>query len=90
MLKKNFIEKLVRKAKMPEADFRVLYLDETSLYRQPTVAQAWWLSGQKSPWAPWSYRSNTKTRIAGALDVKEGSVFYQLSSRCGVKELTRF
>jgi len=75
---------------MPEADFRVLYVDEATFYRQPTVAHAWWLTGKESPVAPLSHRFNTKTRIAGALDVKDGSVYHQISARCGVVELTRF
>jgi len=90
MLKKNVIEELVRRARLQDADFRVLYVDEATCYRQPSVAQTWWLTGKKCPVAPLSHRSNTKIRIAGALDVREGRIHYHLFSRCGVAELTRF
>jgi hypothetical protein len=75
---------------MPGADFRVLYIDEATCYRQPTIANTWWPAGKGSPMAHLSHRSNIRIRIAGALDVEDGRVHYQMSRRCGVIELTCF
>lgn len=53
----------------------LLYADEVSLYRQPTLAQRWSAVGV-SPSAPLSLRSNRYYRFSGALDALSGQVVF--------------
>lgn len=67
----------------------VLYGDEFSLYRQPTLAPAFAPRGT-GPAAPLSCRSNTYYRYSGALDVATGRALWPGRSRMGVEGLRRF
>lgn len=67
----------------------VLYADEFSLYRQPTLAHAFAPAGRGLA-APLSCRPNTYYRYAGALDVATGRVTWLGRSRMGVQNLRRF
>jgi hypothetical protein len=64
-----------------------LYLDELTYYRQPSLARAWAASGHEQPLAERSHRSNTTTRIVGALDAATGRVHYRQASAIGVEQL---
>ena len=52
----------------------LLYLDEMTLYRQPTLDRAWAARGREQALARRSYRSDTQTRIVGALNATTGQV----------------
>jgi transposase len=67
----------------------VLYGDEFSLYRQPTLAPAFAPAGRGLP-ADLSCRGNTHYRYAGALDVATGRLTWLGRSRMGVQNLRRF
>lgn len=67
----------------------LLYQDEVTLYRNPTVAPAWVAQGRQ-PRAQRSPRSQTRTRIAAVLDATTGQVHYRRGSHVGVGELVRF
>jgi len=62
-------------------------LDELTYYRQPTLARAWAARGPGLPRAERSHRSNTATRIIGALDATTGRVHYRQASAIGVGQL---
>jgi DDE superfamily endonuclease len=68
----------------------LLYLDEMTLYRQPTVAQAWAARGGDQALARRSTRSDTRTRLLGALDAATGQVHRLRAETISVPTLVRF
>lgn len=67
----------------------VLYMDEMTLYRQPTLAPAWAAVGPEQPLARRSERADTATRIVGAVDAVTGQVHSALTKPT-VPNLVRF
>lgn len=67
----------------------LVYGDEMSLYRQPTLAARYHPVGEE-PTAPLSCRSNTRHRVGGALDAVTGRVTACTGSKIGVTKLTAF
>jgi transposase len=67
----------------------VVYGDEMSLYRQPSLSDRWYPVGEE-PTADLSHRANTRHRIAGSLDVVTGQVITTSGSKVGVKHLKAF
>lgn len=67
----------------------VLYGDEFSLRRQPTLGHAFAPAGHALA-APLSCRSNTYYRYAGALDIATGQLTWLGRSKMGVTNLRRF
>lgn len=68
----------------------LLYGDEVTCYRQPEGGRDWCPRGaDQQPLARRSCRSNTKLRVAGALDALTGAVTSVAASRAGVAELCR-
>jgi hypothetical protein len=65
--------------------YRLVYLDEFTYYRQPSLAQAYELSGPRQPLARRSHRANTWFRVVAALDAISGRVTYTQASK-----ITRF
>lgn len=68
----------------------VLFADELTYYRQPTLARAYELAGRVQSLARRSYSANTHRRIVATLDACTGQVVSHQGSRIGVKELVRF
>lgn len=52
----------------------LLYLDEMTLFRQPTIERAWETRGRSQALARRSHRSDTPTRLLGALNATTGAV----------------
>lgn len=68
----------------------VLFADEFTFYRQPTLAAAYSRKGRKTqPVGRMSHRSNTKGRIGGVVNALSGQVHYVLESKCGIKQLLK-
>jgi tetratricopeptide (TPR) repeat protein len=68
----------------------VLFGDEFTFYRQPTLADAYFQKGSKTqPLGKLSHHSNTKGRIGGAVNALSGQVHYVLGSKCGIKQLLK-
>lgn len=68
----------------------LLFLDEMTLYRQPTLAPAWEARGRTQPRAERSQRADTPIRILGALDATTGQVQMRRADRCSVEMLVGF
>jgi len=68
------IEAIKEQVKKEPKRYVLLYEDELSYYRQPTVAQDYARVGSKSPLAKRSYHSNTYRRLAGCLNASTGQV----------------
>jgi transposase len=67
-----------------------LYADEFTLYRQPSLAQAWEQSGHQQPRAELGHRSNLVARVAGVVNAITGQVNYMLKGKIGLSQLVRF
>jgi hypothetical protein len=57
--------------------YALLYLDEVTYYRQPSVARAYAPQGHEQVLAHRSHRSNTQRRIVATLDALTGQVCYR-------------
>lgn len=68
----------------------LLFQDEVTYYRQPTVGSDYDRAGGAGPRARLSYRRATPTRVAAALDDATGRVVALQAGRVGVAELVRF
>jgi hypothetical protein len=68
----------------------LLYLDECTYYRQPSLACAYEAQGAVQPLARRSYRADVHVRIVAALNALSGQVTYQQQAVIGLKELPQF
>jgi hypothetical protein len=68
----------------------LLYLDELTVYRQPTIAPAWATRGCAQPLACRSHASNTPSRIVGALDAGTGQLHSLRAAKLTVPRLVAF
>ncbi len=68
----------------------LLYLDELTYYRQPSLARGYEEAGEARPHAQRSLLSNTVTRVVGTLDAFCGRVLFQSGSKVGIKQLVNF
>lgn len=70
--------------------FVLLYMDEVTYYRQPSVAQAYAACGATQPHAQRSYRSNTCGRVVAVLNAQTGEVTFLQRSRTNIACLVDF
>jgi DDE superfamily endonuclease len=89
-LKRDYLAALGRLVAADPAHAVLLYLDEVTYYRQPTLGYAYAPAGSVHPHAERSTRSNTATRVIGALDAHTGRVVADQRSRIGVPARRRF
>ena len=68
----------------------VLFEDEMTYYRQPSLAQAYALAGSKQPLAVHSCHKDTPRRVVGTLDAISGRVVWHQAERLGVAALVGF
>lgn len=68
----------------------IVFLDEFSYYRQPTLAHAYHPAGKTLPLARQVVRSNTRTRLVAVLNGLTGKVTYLQRSMIGVLALQAF
>jgi transposase len=68
----------------------IMFLDEFSYYRQPTLACAYHQTGHTQPFAYQVARSNTRTRLVAVLNGLTGQVTYLQRSKIGSSALQDF
>ena len=68
----------------------LLYLDEMTYYRQPTLGWDYEQSGIARPVARRSWSSNTPTRVIGTLEAHTGRVICEWKSKIGLSQLVGF
>jgi transposase len=68
----------------------LLWLDEVSFYRQPSVAPAYHPQGATQPHARQQPGPNTQTRILASLDAASGRVVYRQWSHVNLKAFCAF
>jgi hypothetical protein len=84
------VHSLIRQALNHPNQYVVLFEDEFTFYRQPSLAQAWEEAGQKQARAELGHTCNTHARVVAALNVLTGTVHSLQRSRIGVKALVDF
>jgi hypothetical protein len=88
--KRQYLADRVAAVQAAPARLVLLYGDELTYYRQPTLAAAYGAAGPTQPLARRSYRTNTATRVVGALNALTGRVSVLQASRIGVRALLQF
>jgi hypothetical protein len=75
------VEAARQAAQQRPGEIVVLYLDEITIYRQPTLSNAYAAAGgEDQPLAVRSHASNTQTRVVGTLNHLCGKVFHLRAS----------
>lgn len=87
--KARAIRRAVTLARRHPTRVTVVYGDEMSCYRQPTLAHRYARVGEE-PTADLSQRANTRHRLCGALDAVTGRVTSLSGSKIGVAKLQQF
>lgn len=78
--KLDLIEQRRLRAYYAPEHYVLLYLDELTFYRQPTLACTYEAAGTQQPLAYRSHRSDTNSRVLGALNTLTGQVHYRQRS----------
>lgn len=92
----DYLAKLARVAALCQeveahpADAVLLYLDEVTYYRQPSLASAYAAANSDTPRAERSLPSNATTRVIGTLDAHTGRVVARQRTKIDVPALIRF
>lgn len=81
--KQAYIRQLAALVQAEPARYVLLYADEFTYYRRPTVAQGYAVRASDAPRAVQGWGSNTRRRIAALLDAMTGAVLFEHRSRCG-------
>lgn len=68
----------------------LLYLDELTYYRQPSLARAYDLVGHHQPLARRSYQGDSSFRIIGAVNALTGQLTYRQASKISLPLLSNF
>lgn len=84
------INKIRSRARRSRGRIVLLYLDEHTYYRRPSVARCYAPRGGLGKPARQGHGSNTKRRIVGALDATRGALLHYQASRIGVTQLIQF
>lgn len=87
--KLTYIEQCRHHAQTDPAHYVFLYLDEITIYRQPTLAANYAGAGTQ-PLARRSYRSDTQTRLIATLDAQTGKVVHASSRKLTLDRLRAF
>jgi hypothetical protein len=77
-------------ARRPGGKAVLVYLDEVTYYRRPSVARCYARAGGPGRYAEQGHGRNAKRRVIGALDARAGRLTYAQGARAGVAELVRF
>lgn len=68
----------------------LLYLDELTYYRQPSLAPAYEQKGARQPLAHRCYQTNTSFRVLAALDAINGQVTYRQRAQTNLSCFSQF
>lgn len=88
--KMDVIAQCLLKAWYSPEKYVLLYQDEFTIYRQPTLDRDYEQMGKFQPLARRSHRSNTEFRGIGALNAVTGQVTYHQTSKANIRQLTMF
>jgi transposase len=88
--KMDLIMQCLLKAWYAPEKYVLLYQDEFTIYRQPTLARDYEQMGEFQPLARRSHKSDTEFRGMGALNAITGQVTYQQAYKTNIRQLTMF
>ena len=88
--KMDMIAQSLLKAWYAPDEYVLLYQDEFTIYRQPTLDRDYEQMGKFQPLARRSHDSNTEFRGMGALNAVTGQVTYHQGSKASVSQLIKF
>jgi len=88
--KMDMIAQCLLKAWYAPEKYVLLYQDEFTIYRQPSLDRDYEQMGMIQPLARRSHRSNTEFRGIGALNGITGQVTYHQASKSSISQLTKF
>lgn len=88
--KRADVARVVAQARATPGRTVAVYLDEITVARQPTLAQAYAPQGHAQARAQQSYRANTEIRVVAALDALTGRVRFQRAAKITVAILVHF
>ena len=86
----DMIAQCLLKAWYAPEKYALLYQDEFTIYRQPSLDRDYEQMGKFQPLARRSHRSNTEFRGIGALNAVTGQVTYHQASKANIRQLTVF
>jgi len=86
--KMDLITQCLLKAWYAPEEYALLYQDEFTIYRQPTLARDYEEMGKPQPLARMSHKSDTEFRGMGALNAITGQVTYHQASKANIRQLT--
>jgi hypothetical protein len=84
------VERCLQRARADPKRYVLLYQDELTYYRQPTLSSAYAQRGDEQPLARRSYHSNSWFRVVAVLNAVTGQVTYRQHSRIGLTQLSDF
>jgi transposase len=82
-----YVRALGRRVRAAAGRLVLVYLDELTFYRQPTLAPAWEERGPAQPLAERSHRSNTPSRVVASLNLLDARVTYRRRGKVGVDQM---
>jgi transposase len=85
--KLEYLSSLIEDVRSSEGRSVLLYLDELSYYRQPTLSRSYEQQGHHQPLAFRSTKWDVLSRVAAMLDVTSGRVIFHSGSKAGIAEL---
>ena len=85
-----YIDRLWAEARVSEGRRVLLYHDELTYYRQPSLARSYEGRGRPQPLARRSHAANTATRVAATLDPFTGRVVPWQGTRFAIPQVVRF
>lgn len=89
-LKLAYVETARQQAQNQPERIILLYEDEITYYRRPSLASAYALVGSTEPKARLGYTTNKKRRIAGSLNAITGQFHAQQRAHFGLTQLIRY
>jgi DDE superfamily endonuclease len=90
LAKLTYIQALIRRSVLDPERSVVLFMDELTFYRQPSLAQAYECLGKAQPLAQLGLRSNLSGRIVAGLEIWQGKVVYLQRSKITLAALREF
>jgi transposase len=89
-LKLAYVEAARQQAQHQPEQFVLLYEDEITYYRRPSLSRGYALVSSTEPKARLGHTSNKKRRIAGSLNAMTGQFHAQQRAHFGVAQLIRY
>ena len=84
------IQEIIKRSSEDPQHIVVIYLDELTFYRQPSLSQAYEQTGKAQPLAKLGHRSNYSSRILAGIEIWQGKVVCLQRSKITLSTLRKF